>query len=234
MTEIAECLTISEASLLAECEEVIERGMGVFIEVGTALMAVRDSRLYRTEFATFEEYCRERWQLEASHAYKMIDAARVVELISSPNGGEDLLPATERQARELAPLLDLPDELRDVWQRAVERTEGKPTAAAIRQIVREATDEAEAQAAEARRQREVTDELNSITARIDPEKFRDDLGVDITWPVIRALEKLVQMPTPSDVATLWPAHLRDRLDAVIGPAHEWLADLYKNWGSANE
>ena len=43
-----------------------------------------------------------------------------------------LIPATESQARELAPLLDDPEELREVWTETVERTEGKPTAAAIR------------------------------------------------------------------------------------------------------
>ena len=52
------------------------------------------------------------------------------------NGEQDdvPIPATERQARELAPLLDNPTELREVWAKANERTEGKPTAGAIREV----------------------------------------------------------------------------------------------------
>ena len=49
------------ADRLAECEAVIERGQQTFIEVGQALMEIRDSRLYRETHATFEAYCNERW-----------------------------------------------------------------------------------------------------------------------------------------------------------------------------
>ncbi len=45
-------------------------------------------------------------------------------------------PTNEAQARELSPLLDRPDDLRDAWQQANDQTDGKPTAAAIRSIVR--------------------------------------------------------------------------------------------------
>jgi hypothetical protein len=113
--------------------------MGVFIEVGEALMVVRESRLYRAEFATFEAYCRERWALTTDYANKLISAARVVEVISNTpvleiDSEEVDIPATESQARELAPLLNDPQELRIVWQEAVQRTEGRPTAAAIRAV----------------------------------------------------------------------------------------------------
>jgi hypothetical protein len=147
VTAVAERLTITEASLLAECETVIERGMGVFIETGTALTAVRDRRLYRETHGTFEDYCRDRWSLSTTHANRLIESAKVIETISTPIGVEisasaPPIPATESQARELAPLLDDPEELREVWQRTVERTEGKPTAAAIRETRREREDPA--------------------------------------------------------------------------------------------
>src|SRR5574342_105099 len=129
-------LTTAEADHLAECEVVIERGMGVFIEVGTALMSVRDNRLYRAEHGTFEDYCHERWALSATHANRMIDSARVVETIITPIGAE-IIPATESQARELAPLLDQPEELREVWNEAVERGNGAPTASVIRAVRQE-------------------------------------------------------------------------------------------------
>ena len=40
---------------------------------------------------------------------------------------------SERQARELAPLLDEPDELRDAWAEA--STNGTPTAERVREVV---------------------------------------------------------------------------------------------------
>ena len=134
-------LTASETDLLDACEAVIQRGMGIFVEVGEALMAVRDNKLYRVGFATFEDYCSKRWQIERAHAYRLVDSARVVQMILSPIGDkissdeQDVsIPATESQARELAPLLDDPNELREVWQQANERTDGKPTAEAIREV----------------------------------------------------------------------------------------------------
>lgn len=128
MTALAVALTVPESDRLAACEATIERGFQTFAEVGTALLEIRDARLYRSEFGTFEDYCRERWNLGRSRAYQMIDAAEVVSQMSTM---VDTLPATERQAREL---VGLPAETAAaVMTAAVEATEGRPTAAAIRE-----------------------------------------------------------------------------------------------------
>ena len=50
-----------EAEKLARHEQVIERGLATFVEVGEALSEIRDARLYRESHTTFEAYCRERW-----------------------------------------------------------------------------------------------------------------------------------------------------------------------------
>lgn len=102
MSELArvEVLAPSEQDRLAELEDVVERGVRTFVEVGNALMEIRDARLYRETHATFDEYLDERWNMSRANGYRMIDAARVAELVS-PVG--DI--ANERQARELAPLL---------------------------------------------------------------------------------------------------------------------------------
>jgi len=119
---------------LAACEAVIERGLATFVEVGEALLVIRDERLYRESHATFEDYCRERWSLSRARAYQLIGAAEVVSTVVD-NG----LPApmTERQARELARVPE--PERADVWREALERTEGKPTAAAVREIAHPST-----------------------------------------------------------------------------------------------
>jgi hypothetical protein len=155
VSEVAVPLNAVECELLAECEVVIERGMGVFIEVGTALMNVRDNRLYRAGFATFEDYCSERWTLSIPYANQLINAARVVETITDAVASEIHIPATESQARELAPLLDDPEELREVWDEAVERGNGAPTAAVIRAV----REEREAAAPEFSARDEVADAM---------------------------------------------------------------------------
>jgi hypothetical protein len=126
-----------EARQLADCEAVIERGLKTFVEVGRALMQVRDARLYRAVHGTFEEYAEQRWGLIARRAYQLIDAAAVDGSLRTNVHKDQPLPANEAQARELAPLLDDPEELRDTWEEANRRTDGKPTAAAVRGVRKE-------------------------------------------------------------------------------------------------
>ena len=91
---------------------------------GNALLEIRDSRLYRTSYGTFEDYCREKWQMSRIHAHRMIEAATVMDNLL-PIG--NIAPATESQAR---PLVSLPPEAqREVWAAAVETApNGKVTA----------------------------------------------------------------------------------------------------------
>ncbi len=126
-------LSLPESSALAEYEQTVERGLSTFLDVGRALLAIRDGRLYRDGHDTFESYCRERWGMSREYAFRLTQAAQVADVLPVGN-----TPASERQARELAPLLDQPEALRDAWQQANEQTGGKPTAAAIRAVVRPA------------------------------------------------------------------------------------------------
>jgi hypothetical protein len=70
-------------SRLGELEGVIERGLATFVDVGAALLEIRDSRLYRESHATFEDYCRERWGLSTTFAYDIIISAKVVGQLSA-------------------------------------------------------------------------------------------------------------------------------------------------------
>jgi hypothetical protein len=56
-----------------------------------------DSRLYRADHGTFEDYCREKWGWQRAHAYRLIESASVV---AAPPIGDKI--KTESQARELA------------------------------------------------------------------------------------------------------------------------------------
>ncbi|MEU3096581.1 hypothetical protein ABZ690_17735, partial [Streptomyces sp. NPDC006967] len=65
-------LTSDEHASLTENEAVIERGIKTFYEVGTALADIRDRKLYRADYGTFEEYAEKRWQMSRRRAYQMI------------------------------------------------------------------------------------------------------------------------------------------------------------------
>ncbi|HOR01505.1 MAG TPA: DNA methyltransferase [Anaerolineae bacterium] len=128
--------TIVTLRTLAECESVIERGLATFVEVGQALMEIRERRLYREQYETFEDYCRERWGLGQSRVYQMMDATRVVEVLKSSTMVELPLPANERQARELVPLLRQ-DEAKviEVWRELREQYGEEVTAARVKNLV---------------------------------------------------------------------------------------------------
>jgi hypothetical protein len=126
-----------ERAELAQHEEVIQRGIGTFVEVGEALLAIRDQRLFRSDFDTFEDYCRERWGFNSPHARRLIRAAETVGNIKNDPMGS-FLPTGERQIRPLTALP--PDQQREVWQRAVETApDGKVTAGHVQRVVDEMT-----------------------------------------------------------------------------------------------
>jgi phage N-6-adenine-methyltransferase len=118
-------------SRLGELEGVIERGLATFVDVGAALLEIRDSRLYRESHATFEDYCRERWGLSSRHVNRTIIAAELTETVR-PIGPA---PASESVARELAPLRDDSPAMREAWETAVGQHGPTPTAAEVREVV---------------------------------------------------------------------------------------------------
>jgi hypothetical protein len=89
-------LSVTEVDRLGQCESVLEKGLQTFIEVGNALLEIRDSRLYRQEFKTFEEYLKERWNMSRAYAHRIIEASQFSALL--PIGNK---PTSEGQARAM-------------------------------------------------------------------------------------------------------------------------------------
>jgi len=125
-----EILNIDESHELERCEVVIKQGLQTFIEVGQALRTIKEKRLYRISFKTFEDYCVGRWAFKRSEAYRLIDASVVISNLS-PIG--DILPKTESQTRPLTSLE--PEIQKEVWKEVVE-THGKNiTAEKVQSVV---------------------------------------------------------------------------------------------------
>jgi hypothetical protein len=137
MGELVEPLSSSEAQTLAHYEAIIAQGLKVFVEVGQALLAIREQKLYREAFGTFEDYLRQRWDLSRSYAHRLIDAAEVTERLL-PVG--NILPVNEAQARPLASLP--PEQQPTVWQEVVTTApDGKITAKHVQQVVTRAKEQ---------------------------------------------------------------------------------------------
>ena len=109
-------LTKPERKKLASLETVIESKRQAFFEMGSALLEIRESRLYRGTFDTFEEYCRERWDLTRQYSNRLIAATEVrknLETIVS------ILPENEGQSKELGRLPA--DDQPKAWQIVIDR-----------------------------------------------------------------------------------------------------------------
>lgn len=72
-------ITLVESRRLIELERIIEQGKLTFIEVGNALAEIKESRLYRCDYSTFEDYCKSRWNFTRQHAYRLIECAPIAE-----------------------------------------------------------------------------------------------------------------------------------------------------------
>lgn len=118
-----EPLSERETKLLVELEGHIEEHLRGFKIVGYALATIKEQRLYRLDYDTFEEYCASKWDLSRPRAYQLADCYEVVHHLSTMVDKHDeplftVLPENERQVRPLTPLPM--DQWTEVWMMVVE------------------------------------------------------------------------------------------------------------------
>lgn len=122
-------LSRDELLALSGYEQTIERGLNTYIEVGTALGQVREQRLYRAQYASFQAYCATRWGFTGRRGNQLIEAAEVGRILPIANAG---------QAAALAAVPE--PERAEVLAEATERSGGKPTAKTITEVANERAD----------------------------------------------------------------------------------------------
>lgn len=119
-------LTVDEREKLESLEGVIKQEMGSFVVVGNALLTIRDHGLYREGYKTFDDYCREKWDISRRHADRLITGSQVVANLG-PRGlimtACEIQPINEKQVRPLTVLE--PDQQCEVWEEAVRSADGK-------------------------------------------------------------------------------------------------------------
>jgi hypothetical protein len=168
-----------ETKILRACEAVIEQGLAQFIEVGNALLTIKNQGLFRANYETFEQYLHHRWDLSIRRAYQLMGASQTVETIKrankstnqqsstepmvQPSNGYLPLPANERQARALSSLP--PSDQPKAWQQAVATARGgQPSAREVATIVQEIKHPGSAPITPSRKSRLYVDIAYPITA----------------------------------------------------------------------
>ena len=104
------------ASLKEELASQLDIINTAFIKAGRILGQIRDERLYRGEFDTFEQFCRSMVGKDKRYVNRLIQAHGVIEELMLQGVKESELPNNERICRELAnyPLADI----KKIYQRS--------------------------------------------------------------------------------------------------------------------
>jgi hypothetical protein len=77
MNALKEKLDVTERSKFRKLESIVAEGISSFVAVGEALKEIRDGKLYREAYKTFEKYVRDKWGFDKSRAYQLIDASEI-------------------------------------------------------------------------------------------------------------------------------------------------------------
>ncbi|MEV4127511.1 hypothetical protein [Nocardia sp. NPDC049707] len=97
-----------EQAQLTACESSIDGLRVAFWAAGRALQIVRDGRLYRDRYASFDEYVEQRWDMQRSYAHKLIRAwplaAKLHPVAPAINEGQvrELLPVAAQHGEDAA------------------------------------------------------------------------------------------------------------------------------------
>jgi hypothetical protein len=130
-------LTLLERNDLQYHEQRIQRGMDSFLDFADALIKIRDGKLYREKYDTFERYCRERWDFTDRRAQQLMAASEAVAMLPEETR---TIVRHEGIAREVARVT--PAKREEVVREAAARAEAedrKPTARDVKEVSAEKT-----------------------------------------------------------------------------------------------
>ena len=68
-------MSVRETHPLVGLEERIAQGKQRLLEMGWAMGIVRQLRLYKPEYRSFDKYCRAKWGCSRQRAYRLIEAS---------------------------------------------------------------------------------------------------------------------------------------------------------------
>jgi hypothetical protein len=184
-------------------EEIAEQTGRMWTEVAAVLAEVRDKKLYRGQYATYEQYCRERFQRSRRHINRMIEGAAVVAILG-PRGPT---VENERVARAIAPLAKADPE------RAREVLEAVPVGSSASHIA--------AVAEEAQAQPDVPATTIAQTVAKKPARKPTPKPAVPTEPLPEPVEKFKHWITKGPkIADFDPVDIADRVDDEMAASIE--------------
>ena len=98
-----EPLTDEQHDKFQELEDQISDNLSSSFKLAAALAQIRDERLYREDYETFEEYCKKRWDYSRSYCARLADMHGVLTDLKKYEGNQ-AYPRNELQARVFVPL----------------------------------------------------------------------------------------------------------------------------------
>lgn len=133
--QVSDQLTYEDLDERSKLETQVKK---TFYEKGKALEQIRDRKLYRDKWKTFEDYCKDRFGFAGDYANKHILAAGVFEDLKT--NCSPVLPTNESQCRELTGLLQ--EHRLDAWDLALAMANGRvPPAAKVKKAVKQIMEE---------------------------------------------------------------------------------------------
>jgi hypothetical protein len=112
----------------------IQAGLNAFQRAGKKLIRIRDERLYREEYDTFEDFCRATLGKSKTYVNNVIQGYELIQALIAQ--GETVLPDSERLARQLAKYPK--GDRKFIWKRAVQIAgRKKPSYKLLRQAATE-------------------------------------------------------------------------------------------------
>jgi hypothetical protein len=194
--QIIEKLEPNEKKEYKRLLAVVRSGLDGFMEAGRALMEIREKRLYREQFTSFEEFVKTEFKMSKPHATRVIGAYSVVEGLSE--AGHKMLPSSERVARELGAV---PEEMRaQVWERAQELVgpDREPDTKSVREAVLEVlppeqrtrTEELELLTRLRAAERNLIAANGLITEEMDSNPSTTELTLDLCQSIWRTLNSI--------------------------------------------
>lgn len=98
-----------------------QAGVTAFAKAADALLTIRNERLYREQYTTWQDFCREEFAFSKTYANNLINAMEVVRGLMAQ--GEVVLPNSEYVARQLS---KYPKDMRVlIWRKAKKIAEGR-------------------------------------------------------------------------------------------------------------
>lgn len=118
---ILEALSDEEVIEREQLEYEVEQGIDATFKVASALLTIREKRLYRSTHSTYEEYIEDRWQVSSRRARHLTFAASVMK--SLEEAGVTELPTNESQVRGLQGVVEA--DHAKVWEEATQAAKKK-------------------------------------------------------------------------------------------------------------